>query len=927
MTLDWNEYIETAVQAAGEGIVLLKNDRNVLPLPAGCRVAVYGRIQTHYYKSGTGSGGLVNVSGVIGILDALLSCPDVSVNRELLARYREWEETHPFDEGIGWGNEPWSQEEMPLDYAAAAAAAAESDVALVIIGRSAGEDKDNKDVPGAYRLSATEKDMLKTVRAAHAKMVVLLNTGGIMDTQGLCDSAPDALAYVWQGGMIGGRGVCDVLTGRVSPSGKLTDTIAKTIADYPSSPYFGDAVRNFYAEDIYVGYRYFETAAPEAVLYPFGFGLSYTTFDVAVRSFSAENGTVRTAVAVTNTGGRRGKEAVQLYAQCPQGKLGKPKRVLVAFGKTRELGSGESQTLTFELAESLFASYDDGGVTGYPSCYMLESGTYTVYAGTSVRDVQEAGSFTVENTRVTETLKQLLAPERPFRRMKPRADENGMDWEDVPLSRESEPVRRAAAIPSEILYTGDAGITLADVRRGGSSMEAFVAQFSDDDLSCVIRGEGMGSPKVTPGTAGAFGGVSAALKKFGVPCACCADGPSGMRLDSGAKAFSLPCGTLLACTFNTELVERLFFFTGLEMAKNRVDVLLGPGMNVHRHPLNGRNFEYFSEDPLVTGKMAAAQIRGLHSAGSTGTLKHFCCNNQEFKRAEADVAVSERALREIYLKGYEIAVKEGGADAIMTMYGSLNGVWAASRFDLNTAILRGEWGFDGVVMTDWWAVMNDYGASPSKTNFAAMARAQNDLYMVCLDAAVNSTGDNTLEALASGTLARSELQRSAANICRFLMKTRAFGRLSGTEDAVTVVNRPAEDRSFLPDEVVYHTLSDSLELDLSAVDTSKDADFVIALNTERLGGYDMELTGASDLGELSQIPVTVFSQGIAAGTFTWNGTGGAWLTQTRKICINMKYVIIRLYFSRNGLRLKNLKITFRVDKDAITDPQEYMQLF
>ena len=258
-----------------------------------------------------------------------------------------------------------------------------------------------------------------------------------------------------------------------------------------------------------------------------------------------------------------------------------------------------------------------------------------------------------------EECSQNVAPVLPFERMKPEIKEDGsvfMDHDPVPTGREVDAEKRCQALPKEISYTGDQGYKLKDVADKKITMEQFIAQFDDDDLSCIIRGEGMGSPKVTPGTAAAYGGVSEHLRQMGIPCGCCSDGPSGMRIDCGIKAFSLPNGTLMACTFNLPLIEKLYSFTGREMISNKIDNILGPGMNIHRNPLNGRNFEYFSEDPYLTGKMAVAQIRGLKNAGVTGTIKHFAGNNQETKRTESDSVMSERALREIYLKGFEIAV-------------------------------------------------------------------------------------------------------------------------------------------------------------------------------------------------------------------------------------------------------------------------------
>jgi len=941
MVLDWNEYCKLAEQAVAEGIVLLKNDNHVLPLQKNSKIAVFGRIQSHYYKSGTGSGGMVNVSKVTGILDALLECPDIEVNGQLLDVYREWEKLHPFDQGIGWGNEPWSQEEMPVSDALVHNISKEAQTALVIIGRTAGEEQDNRDAPGAYQLSAVELDMLSKVRRSFEKMVVVLNVGSIMDMSFVEQYHPDAVLYGWQGGMVGGPGTADVLTGKVSPSGKLTDTIARSIGDYPSDPYFGDRTRNFYAEDIYVGYRYFETAAADKVMFPFGFGLSYTNFKIQTSGFeNTDDKMMKLRVSVQNTGMVTGKEVIQIYVEAPQGALGKPKRVLAAFRKTKELKPEEIQDLHFTVEKSIFASYDDSGVTGHKSCFVLEAGTYQVFAGNSVRDAKKSGEFIQDRTVVTEALSEALAPGLPYQRMKPQTEASTqpdglpkghtdgcsmMGWEDTPLSTQKESVRRNRNLPVEIPYTGNIGYTLADVKTGRISINEFIGQMSDNDLACIIRGEGMGSPKVTPGTAAAFGGVSDPLRLMGIPCGCCSDGPSGMRLDCGTKAFSLPNGTLLACTFNTELIEELFTLTGWEMVKNKVDTLLGPGMNIHRHPLNGRNFEYFSEDPHLTGKMAAAQLRGLHRAGVTGTIKHFCGNNQETGRHEIDSVISERALREIYLKGFEIAVKEGPATSVMTTYGAVNGTWTSGRFDLNTQILRNEWGFSGIVMTDWWANISEDGNTPDKKNFAAMVRSQNDIYMVCPDGAVNSSGDNTLEELAAGTLTRGELQRSAANICRFLLGTHAFARENGEDVQVRVINNTDTADDFEQQEVVYFAVDDGTEISLENVTASKGSSYVFAIEAIRQGGYYVEMTGKSDLGELAQIPVTIFVQSTPVGVFTWNGTGGKWAVQQKRILLHSKYAVVRLYFGENGLQLKKLKFTMANDIKDIKNIDEYMR--
>lgn len=913
-TLDWNEYLAAAAETVAEGIVMLKNENHALPLDGDEEIALFGRMQLHYYKSGTGSGGQVNVAKVTSIPEGLQEC-GVKLNEALLETYKAWVEQNPFDHGGGWGNEPWSQTEMPLEDEIVQKAASACRIAVVIIGRTAGEEQDNRMEAGSYLLSEGETDMLTKVRAAFEKVVVLLNVGNIMDMGFFETCRPDAILYVWQGGMTGGTGTAHVLTGRVSPSGKLTDTIARSVEDYPSHSCFGDRERNFYKEDIYVGYRYFETFAKDRVLYPFGFGLSYTTFAVEPVSFSEENGAVNLTFSVKNTGDCSGKEVVQVYCEAPQGKLGKPLRVLCAYEKTDTLAPGGEQKVTIRVRLSDLASYDDSGVTGHPHCYVLEAGDYRFHAGTDVRSAALVYSVSVPETTVTETCSQALAPVLPFERLRPVQNSDGSFtavYENVPLNTVDEAARRLEALPAEIPYTGDRGIRLVDVRDGRNTMEEFLAQLSDYDLSCIIRGEGMGSPRVTAGTASAFGSVTDGLAHYGIPCACCSDGPSGMRLDCGTKAFSLPNGTLIASTFNRSLTEKLFTFMGREMTANKVECLLGPGMNIHRHPLNGRNFEYFSEDPYLTGTIASAELRGLQSVGVTGTIKHFCGNNQETNRHFLDSAVSERALREIYLKGFEIAVKEGGADSIMTTYGLVNGLWTAGSFDLNTQILRKEWGFTGITMTDWWANINERDTAVSRSNFAAMARAQNDLYMVCADGGKND--DNTLESLENGTLERSELQRNAANICRFLMHTNAMNRLLGEEVCTEITNRPEEECSS-DEPVVFYDLERALVLPLEQLSTEKGTNYSFALTVNQPGYYRVTLTASSEQSELAQIPVTLFSMGTPSGTFTWNGTAGKPVSFSKRIPMFSHFTTLRLFFAQSGLRMHS--IAFELDDSSV----------
>ena len=913
--IDGDAYARMARKAAAEGAVLLKNEGNVLPLKEGERLAVFGRIQFDYYKSGTGSGGMINTRYVVGILKE----EKIVLNLELEQVYRDWLKEHPFDKGSGWAQEPWSQQEMPLSGEMVKKAAAESDTALVIIGRTAGEDRDAKAEKGSFFLSEGEEDMLRQVCGAFDRVVVALNVGSIMDMNWVEAYGPQAVLYVWQGGMEGGHGVADILMGRVNPCGRLADTIARSVEDYPSHIHFGGEDGNRYAEDIYVGYRYFETfaSAGEKVLYPFGFGLSYTSFSIQSKMEAGKENCVF-HVKVQNTGACAGREVVQLYVSAPQGNLGKPLRSLAAFAKTKCLAPGEAQEMTLQVEKKVFASYDDSGASGHKSCYVLEAGTYRFYVGGDVRSAQPAGTMELEETEVLEQCRPALAPVESYDRMKPAQASGTLDlsWEKTPLRTYSMAQRSRENHREDLPCTGDRGYRLADVYDNKISLEEFVSQLSDEELCCMVRGEGMCSPKVTPGTAAAFGGVTQSLAEYGIPCGCCADGPSGIRMDCGTYAFCLPNGTCLACSFDEELVRQLYEMEGAELRKNRIDILLGPGMNIHRHPLNGRNFEYFSEDPLLTGKMAAAQIRGMGQYQVTGALKHFAANNQEFHRSLYNSVVSERALREIYLKGYEIAVKEGGAYAIMTTYGAVNGLWTAGNYDLLTTVLRSEWGFDGLVMTDWWAMINDEGQAPAQSNLAAMVRAQNDVYMVVQDSGRNSGGDNLEACLADGTLGRADLLTCAMNILKVLMRSavmdRSLGRICQEEREAAQSMEEEETACF---DLDWYSLETKLELDGKDIDTGKGKAFLCGLEAGGMHLYTIRLKVKVDAPELAQVPVSIFVNGTLQGTITLNSTDGAYV-EVEQISggFTNSHNYLRLFFAEGGAQIDTLTIE-RLEKE------------
>ena len=910
--LDLERYAVLARQATAEGCVLLENEGQALPLREGERVAVFGRMAFHYYKSGLGSGGLVNTRYVVGILDALKDCKEIRLDEKLMGIYEDWIRENPFDEGQGWGRVPWCQKEMEVTDEMLGCAR-DNDISLVIIGRTAGEDQDNNAGPGSYCLTETEEDMIQRVCQVSERTVVVLNVGNIIDMSWVEKYHPQAVLYAWQGGQEGGNGVADVLTGKVCACGKLTDTIAQSIEDYPSTENFGDPFKNYYKEDIYVGYRYFETFAKDKVLYPFGYGLSYTSFGIKAEILKNSEEELTVAAEVVNTGAVKGKEVVQVYVKVPQGKLGNPARRLIGFAKTGELKPGEKEEVVIVIPKYDLTSYDDSGVTGHKSCYVLEEGTYEIFVGSDVRSAESAGCYE-EKFRVVEKLQEAYAPVEKFSRMKAVLMPDGSYQavtEEVPVRTVDLQERRKQNLPKTLAYTGDKGYKLVDVLDGKVSMENFVAQIREEDLIAMFRGEGMCSPKVTPGTAAAFGGVTESMKALGIPVGCCADGPSGIRMDCGTKAFSLPNGTALGCTFNTELVSDLYEMTGKELRLNKIDSLLGPGMNIHRNPLNGRNFEYISEDPLLTGRICATQVKAMAKSGIGSTIKHFCGNNQEVGRSTSDSVMSERCLREIYLKGFEMAVREGGARSVMTTYGSVNGLWTAGSYDLCTTILRKEWGFEGIVMTDWWAKSNYEGHQAEVSVKAPMVAAQNDIYMVVSDAKANPEKDDVEEMLHAGKLTLGELQRNGANILGFLLKSPSILLLTDRicAEELEAMNTKEADDVDAGDLIAITSDPETQEMvvDGSLLHPAKGNTDILAVTNDYMGEFTVKFVLRSELGELAQLPISVFMDNIHKMTVSVQGTNGKWVEESRPFDMSFGHNhYIKLYYGADNLEIKEI---------------------
>ncbi|MBR6391774.1 MAG: glycoside hydrolase family 3 C-terminal domain-containing protein [Eubacterium sp.] len=756
-------------EAAAEGAVLLKNN-GLLPLEAGTKLSLFSRVNEQWIFRGYGSGGSVRCEDKRNLTLAVRECSELKLNEELADTYHAFCSENPIcdDDNL------FFYDEMAVTAEMAKKAAENSDAAVVTIGRRYGEGHEAKVGKGSYYLTDKEIDMLKAVCGAFSKVIVIINSCAIIDMsefEALGDKI-SAILYVWLGGMESGDAVCDMLTGKVSPGGRLADTIARDYSDYPSSKNFGGYGFNNYEEDIYVGYRYFESFERDKVAYPFGFGLTYTEFEYSDISVKSTDNGFDISVKVTNTGSFFAKETIQVYLEKPCAKLGNPARALVAFSKTQKLNPGESETLNMFVSDYELTSYDDSGVTGYPFAYVTEEGAYNFYIGKNVRDAQKAFTYYQEKTELFIQLSQAGAPQHKFDILCAEQGENGIAKGKRPVTLREYDLRDRILdnLPKTIEPTGDRGIKLQDVKDGKNTLEEFVAQLTIDELDLLTRGDFHCKEDRKPyGGAGGFGGVTDELVAKGVPTTITCDGPAGVTLEY--ESTLLPCATLLACTFNEKLVEEIYCAVAEELKERKADVYLAPALNIHRNPLCGRNFEYYSEDPFVSGKMAAAAVRGSQSLGGSACIKHFACNNQEYNRTRNDSRLSERALREIYLKGFEIAVKESAPKNLMTSYNLINGVWGHYNYDLVTVILRGEWGYQGNVMTDWFIQHYESPDFENICNNAYRIRAQVDLYMPGSEWRDRYEPDKSIveSYYSKNGITLGEVQRCAMNILKMIL--------------------------------------------------------------------------------------------------------------------------------------------------------------
>ncbi len=688
-----DEHLALSKRAAGEGMVLLENN-GVLPLSEGTKVALFGMGTLDFTKGGGGSGA-VYCKYSYNIYEGFkLKEPYISVYEPVTKFYYDYAMS-VIDDYQGYRNNDTLIPDIDLPKELLDAAKKECDIAIITISRTSCEGVDRKSEKGDFYLTDEEQRTVDAVTSVFDKCIVILNVGGMVDVSWIKENSKIGAALLaWQPGQEGAKAVADIICGDINPSGRLTDTFAKTFDDYPSADTFNksdDYVEYF--EDIYVGYRYFETVpgAKDKVNYPFGYGLSYTTFDIS-KPVARKNGDcIEVDVTVTNTGKRAGKEVVQVYFSAPQGVLGKSAIELGAFKKTRELAPGEKQDITLTFAIEDMASYDDLGKL-QKSAYLLEGGDYRFFAGNNCRNLKQADYvYTIaDKFIVTKQLTQRCAPTTLEKRM--LADGSFEQLPSSPLIKHDPKPYINTATPIE----SETPVSFLDVADGKVTLEEFMTQLTDEELVTLLSGCAMG--RGVTSTSG-MGGIT----RLGIPIIMTADGPAGIRIRPyiGIETTAFPCATLLACTWDPDIIYEIGVAGAIEAKENGLGIWLTPALNIHRNPLCGRNFEYFSEDPLVAGKFAAAKVRGIQSERIGASIKHFCCNNKETNRKFSDSRVSERALREIYLRGFEITVKESDPYTLMSSYNIVNSQRCCESYELMQGILRDEWGYEGLVETDW----------------------------------------------------------------------------------------------------------------------------------------------------------------------------------------------------------------------------------
>ncbi len=778
------EKLDFARKAAADGIVLLKNENGALPIDMGKEIALFGISSYRCFRLGWGSGDMM--AQTISQINEGLKEAGYTLNSEIENACLKYVNELPDQRLMNrdWDKWTYRQEEIMLDEDMIDASSSKSDVAVITLGRNSGEAFDLKDEDGYFRLHTDEVNLVRSVTKCFAQTILLLNTCGPLDLRAIDDCKIDAIVDVSLGGEMFGYAVADVISGKVSPNGKLTTTWAYKYEDYSTKEGI-TTLEVPYKEGIYVGYRYFDTfgVTPR---YPFGYGLSYTKFASEVVDVRIDDQIVDLTVKVTNVGEYNGREVIQCYLSSPEVKLEKAYQELCTYAKTDVLAPNESceLLLSFDLTE--MASYDEERAS-----YILEEGKYYVRVGNSSRNTKIACAINLAKEVICNVVKSRCTKQKDFEELSNKGAS--------PYTYAGEDAEKAAAqvfefacdsvetvvhdviendVPKLLTPKSDAFYDLKDVVAGKASVEDVVAQFSNEELADILNGviyEGSNANANVGSMAIKVRGAAGEMwssEKYAIPVNACADGPAGVRLaifttpietdtELSREVVAYPSGTCMANSWDLESARRFGECVGADLELSDIEGWLAPGINIQRNPLNGRNFEYLSEDPIVSGKIGAYITIGVQyndDAEPTGrytTVKHFACNNIEYERGVSDSQVSERALREIYLKGFKIAVEEGRPHAIMTAYNKINGTFASTNYDLLMGILRGEWEYDGIVMTDW-----NPCANPQEH-----VHACNDLIMP------GRFRKNIIEGLENGNVKKEEAQLCAARLLNHILKT------------------------------------------------------------------------------------------------------------------------------------------------------------
>ena len=777
------EKMDFARGAAADGIVLLKNENGALPLDINKEIALFGTCAYRCFRLGWGSGDMMAQS--ISQINEGLKDAGYKIDGGIEAFYKDaikdWEDQRLMNRS--WDVWTWRQEEIKLEKAMIEEAAKKSSVAVVTLGRCSGEAFDLKDEEGYFRLHADEIELVKNVSSAFEQTILLLNTCGPLDMRAIDDCKIDALVDVSLGGEMFGLAVADVLSGKVTPNGKLTTTWAYKYEDYPTKEGI-TTLEVPYKEGIYVGYRYFDTfgVAPR---YEFGYGLSYTDFANEVVDVNIDGQIIDLTVKVTNVGKYNGREIIQCYLSAPEVKLEKPYQELCTYAKTDVLAPNESCELLLSFDITEMASYDEERAS-----FILEAGKYYVRVGNSSRNTKIACAININKEVICDVVKNRCSKVKDFEELSNKGA--------APYTYEGEETEKAEAkvleldcdsvetvvhnviendVPQLLTKKNDKFVNLKDVIDGNATVEDVVAEFSNEELADILNGviyEGANANANVGSMAIKVRGAAGEMwssEKYAIPVNACADGPAGVRLaifttpidtdtELSREVVAYPSGTCMANSWDLESARRFGECVRDDLFVSDIEGWLAPGINIHRNPLNGRNFEYLAEDPIISGKMGAYITIGVQyddNAELTGkytTVKHFACNNIEYERGVSDSQMSERALREIYLKGFKIAVEEGKPHAIMTAYNKINGTFASTNYDMLMGILRGEWDYDGIVMTDW-----NPCANPQEH-----VHACNDLIMP------GRFRKQIIEGLENGNVKKEEAQMCAVRLLKHILK-------------------------------------------------------------------------------------------------------------------------------------------------------------